>query len=48
MFRSMARAMAFVAEMRLFPPLNSLRASLVYGCAIALIVAGPFFPGIAN
>jgi hypothetical protein len=41
----MARAIAFAAQIR---PVGSvhelLRSAIVYGCALALICAGPAFP----
>ncbi|HEX4847349.1 MAG TPA: hypothetical protein VFV30_04350 [Novosphingobium sp.] len=41
----MARAIALVAQTSL-PPIVVLRPLVVYGCALALILAGPALPAL--
>lgn len=40
----MAKAIALIAARPLFDPTELVRRSLVIGCAMALILAGPFWP----
>lgn len=40
----MARVIAFVIARPLIDPTELVRGSLVIGCALALILAGPFLP----
>ena len=43
----MAHALALAAYQPRFSTMELLRLVLVYGCALAVIGAGPFMPGVA-
>jgi len=43
----MPHAIALAARIQTIAPFEGLRMVLVYACALALIGAGPFLPGIA-
>ena len=44
----MVRALTLSADFTRIAPADWLRASIVYSCAVALIIAGPLLPHLAG